>query len=145
VVGGALAGVAMGVMMAVRVGAVMVILFRLLPVPLVILCTLPLAAVGSFVALAVSLQAAALPVAVIAAAMWIAYSIGGELYSVALVVAVDSYEPITNNHQQYAAGIAKMSEPSGAMRQHDRCARRHGQHHQGGVVLEAPAVAPARS
>jgi Na+/H+-translocating membrane pyrophosphatase len=55
----------------------------------VILCALPLAVIGAFVALAitchatniitgkaVSLQATALPVAVVAASIWIAYSVG---------------------------------------------------------------------
>jgi hypothetical protein len=67
--------------------------------------------------LAVSLQVTALPVAVIAAGIWIAYSVGGELYVVALaatvmltmdsiVVAVNSYDPFTDN----ADGIARMAE-----------------------------------
>jgi hypothetical protein len=73
-----------------------VILFRSLLLLLVILCALPLAIIGAFVALAVighatntttglaiPLQATALPVAVIAAGIWIAYS-GGGLYDVAL-------------------------------------------------------------
>jgi Na+/H+-translocating membrane pyrophosphatase len=72
---------------------IMVILCGSLLVPVVILYTLPLAVIGAFVALAVighatniitgpavSLQATALPVAVIAAGMWIAYSVGGGLY-----------------------------------------------------------------
>ena len=58
--------------------------------PFVILYMLPLAVIGAFVVLAVighatniitglavSLQAAALPVTVITAGMWIAYSVGG--------------------------------------------------------------------
>jgi K(+)-stimulated pyrophosphate-energized sodium pump len=109
---------------------IMVILFGSLLVPVVILFALPLAIIDSFVALAVtsratniitglavSLQATALPVAVIAAGMWIAYSVGGGLYGVALVAAallsmvgvvvdIDSYGPITDN----ASGIAEMAE-----------------------------------
>ena len=67
---------------------------------LVILSALPLAIIGAFVGLAVighatniitglavSLQAVALPVTVIAAGMWIAYSVGGGLYGVALTLA----------------------------------------------------------
>jgi Na+/H+-translocating membrane pyrophosphatase len=67
--------------------------------------------------LAISLQAAVLPVTVIAAGIWIAYSVGRGPYGVALavvamlsmagmVVAVDSYGPITAN----AGGIAEVSE-----------------------------------
>jgi Cu/Ag efflux pump CusA len=48
-----LVAVLVGVM-AVRVGVVMVILFRSLLVPVVILCTLPLAIIDAFVALAVT-------------------------------------------------------------------------------------------
>ncbi|HYY46925.1 MAG TPA: sodium/proton-translocating pyrophosphatase [Candidatus Angelobacter sp.] len=66
--------------------------------------------------LPVSLQDAVLPVAVISAGMWITYPVG-RLYGVALavaallsmagiVVAVDSYGPITDN----AGGIAAVSE-----------------------------------
>jgi Na+/H+-translocating membrane pyrophosphatase len=73
--------------------------------------------------LSVSLQAAVLPVIVISASMWIAYSVGGGLYGMALVavamlsvvmlsmvsivVAVNSYDPFTDN----ADGIAKMAKP----------------------------------
>jgi hypothetical protein len=77
-----------------------VILFSSLLVPLVILCAL-LVVIGAFVALAVighatsiitglavSLQAAVLPGIVISASMWIAYSVGGGLYGVALAAAV---------------------------------------------------------
>ncbi len=66
--------------------------------------------------LAVSLEATGLPIVVIAAGIWIAYSAGGGLYGVALaaaamlsmagiIVAVDSYGPITDN----AGGIAEMA------------------------------------
>jgi hypothetical protein len=106
--------------MLVAIGLVyliMVILFRSLLVPLVILFALLLAVIGGFVVLDVSLQPAPLPVTVSAAGMWIAYSISGGLYGVALaatamlsmagiVVAVDSYGPITG----YAGGIVEMAE-----------------------------------
>src|SRR5437764_6476423 len=42
---------------AVRVGVVMVILFRSLLVPVVILCTLPLVVIGAFISLAVTVRA----------------------------------------------------------------------------------------
>jgi hypothetical protein len=116
---------------AEHVGVVMVILFHLLLVCLVILHALLLAIIGAFVALAMighattiitgsaaSLQAAALRLTVIAAGMWLAYSIGGGLYDVAfvavpllfmvgiVVLAVDFYGRITGN----AGGIAGMAE-----------------------------------
>jgi K(+)-stimulated pyrophosphate-energized sodium pump len=67
--------------------------------------------------LAASLQAMALPVAVIAVGMWIAYSVGGGLYGVALaaaamlsvagiVLVMESYGPITDD----ADGIAEVSK-----------------------------------
>jgi hypothetical protein len=52
---------------------------------------------------AVSLQATALPVAVIAAGIWIAYSAGG---MAGIVATTDSYGPITDN----ASGIAEMAD-----------------------------------
>jgi Na+/H+-translocating membrane pyrophosphatase len=66
---------------------------------------------------AVSLQGAAMTVTVIAAGMWSAYSVGNGIYGVALaaaamlsmaaiVVAVDSYGPTTDN----VGGIAAVSE-----------------------------------
>ena len=75
--------------------------------------------------LAVSLQTTVLPVTVISASMWIAYSVGGGLCGVAvvaaallsmdgIVVAIDSYGPITDN----AGGIARC----GASLRHDRAA-----------------------
>jgi K(+)-stimulated pyrophosphate-energized sodium pump len=97
---------------------IMVILFHLLLVPLVIVFALLLAVMGAFIVLAVSghattiitglaisLQAAVLPVTVIAAGIWIAYSVDGGLYGVAFVaavllsmaasvVAVDSYDSL---------------------------------------------------
>jgi Na+/H+-translocating membrane pyrophosphatase len=85
---------------AVRMGVVMVLLFRLLLVHLVTFFPLPLAIIGAFVALAVtghatniitglaiSLQAAVLPATVITAGMWIAYSVGDGTYGVALAAA----------------------------------------------------------
>ena len=69
-------------------------------VPLVTLCALPLAIIGGFVSLAVighatnlitglavSLQAAVLPVTVITAGICIAYSVAVGLYGVALAAA----------------------------------------------------------
>ena len=67
--------------------------------------------------LAVSMQATVLPVTVISAGLWFAYSMDGVLYDVALaaaamlsmaaiVVAVDSFGPITDN----VGGIAEVSE-----------------------------------
>jgi Na+/H+-translocating membrane pyrophosphatase len=109
---------------------IMVILFRLLLVHFVILCALLLAVFAAFVAAAVigdasniiagkavSIQAAALAVTVIAADIWIAYSVGGGLYGVALaaavmlamagiVVAIDSFGPIAD----HAGEIAEVSE-----------------------------------
>jgi hypothetical protein len=111
--------------MLVGIGLVYVLL-----VPLVTFFTLPLAVIGCFVSLAVighatniitglavSLQAEVLPVTVIATGVWIAYSVGGGLFGVAvvaaallsmagIVVAVDSYDPIRDN----LGGIAEMSE-----------------------------------
>jgi Na+/H+-translocating membrane pyrophosphatase len=78
-----------------------VILFGSVLVPFVILYMLPLAVIGAFVALAVighatniiiglvvSFHAVALPVAVIAAGIWIAYSVSRGLYGVVPAAAV---------------------------------------------------------
>jgi hypothetical protein len=82
--------------MLVTIGLVylpLVILFRSLLMPLVILCALPLVVIGGFVVLAVighatniitglavSLQDTVLPVTGITVGMWIAYSVAGGLY-----------------------------------------------------------------
>jgi K(+)-stimulated pyrophosphate-energized sodium pump len=85
--------------------------------------------------LAVSLQDAVLPVTVITAGMWIAYSVAGGLYGVtlaatamlsavmlcmaAIVVAVGSYGPITHN-----GGIAEC--PGHLPHRHEQRRRHHG-------------------
>jgi Na+/H+-translocating membrane pyrophosphatase len=66
--------------------------------------------------LAVRQQATAIPILVIAAGIWASYAIGGGLYGIvaaatamlsmaSIIVAIDSYGPITDN----AGGIAEMA------------------------------------
>ena len=79
---------------------ILVALVRLLLVPVVIFFALPLVVIGAFVAsavighatnivtgLAVSLQDAVLPITVITAGIWIAYSVGDGIYDAAVVAS----------------------------------------------------------
>jgi hypothetical protein len=130
--------------MLVAIGLVyliMVILFRSLLVPLVILFALLLAVIGGFVVLDVSLQPAPLPVTVSAAGMWIAYSISGGLYGVALAAAAMlSAVMLTMAGNR---GRGELLRPLHRQRRRDRRdgqATARGAHHQPSRRSQAPGV-----